>query len=67
MELLDDLTAADVSRWLLAVFFTFVAVFYTIRILALSRRTGTRLSTPDYREAGTVCTTPSSVSFVPQF
>ena len=40
MELLDDLTAADVSRWLLAVFFTFVAVFYTIRILALSRRTG---------------------------
>ena len=40
MELPDDFTAAEVSRWLLAVFFTFVAVFYTIRILSLSRRTG---------------------------
>lgn len=40
MGVLDDLTAAFVSRWLLAAFFILVAVFYTIRILFIIGRTG---------------------------
>lgn len=36
-----DAWASEFSRWFLAGFFTFVAVFYTVKILAVRRRTGT--------------------------
>ena len=35
-----DLAAAEFSRWFLAAYFSFVAIFYTIRVLAVSTRTG---------------------------
>jgi protein-S-isoprenylcysteine O-methyltransferase Ste14 len=35
-----DLTAAEFSRWFLAAYFSSVAIFYTIRVLAVSTKTG---------------------------
>jgi protein-S-isoprenylcysteine O-methyltransferase Ste14 len=40
MELLNVPSAEAFSRWFLAAFFVFVAAFYTVRVLAASRRTG---------------------------